>query len=74
MDDSPARHPPPHRADLAFDPTDIALPVGLRRFGARLLDFQRKLEESRNPVVAAGYWIPRGRGRARGGVSAASLL
>ena len=49
----PAPSPPPHRADLAFDPTDIALPVGLRRFGARLLDFQRKLEESRNPVVAA---------------------
>lgn len=44
---------PPHRADLAFDPADAALPLGLRRMGARLLDFQRKLEASRNPVVAA---------------------
>jgi len=44
---------PTHRADLAFDPDDAALPAGLRRLGVRLRDFQRKLEESRNPVVVA---------------------
>jgi hypothetical protein len=44
------------RSELPFDPADETHPRGLRRFGRRLAEFQKKLEESRNapPVEAAG--------------------
>lgn len=40
------------RSSLAFDPADTDLPRGLRRFGTRLGEFQKKLEESRNSETA----------------------